>query len=233
MNKSLYMSPLGLEILICSQEDISVYLPFESTLNAATDNDVLYGIQALVKSGALAPDSSGNGFDILPETRRCLQPILNPAAVFKVVIKEPLSSKICYLADDEVTVIEQAANRSDKLRLTMMNRSGFSAFVAESFDMLLPDTDFDNSEFAVTDEAEAEIVKIGLNGPVDEIIETDGAIMVADAVNSDLKPVSRIIVYRTGIEYRLAVFSDNHAFENVRCDIDIFKNRFDLILEEL
>lgn len=233
MNKSLYMSPLGLEILVCSQENISVYLPFESVLNTATDDDVLYAIQELVKSEVLASDSAESGFDILSEAQRYLRPIFNPLAVLKIIIREPQSSKICYLADDEVTVIEEAFNRLDKLRLTMMNRSEFSAFVSESFDVVLPDEAFDNSELMESDEAESEIVKIGLNGSIENVAQKEDVIMVTDIDRPDLRRLSRMIVYRTGNENRLAVFSGNHVSENSRCDNDTFKNRFDFILEEL
>ncbi len=240
MNKSLYISPLGLEILLCSQENINIYLPIDDTLNTAEDNDVLYGIQELVNSGVLAPDSSGNGFDILPEAQMCLRPILKPKAVFKIITKEPQSSKTCYLADSEATVIEEAINRSDKLRLTMADRNSFSALVAESFDMILPESISEDSKLidevfnlSESDSADSEILKIGLNNSTDEVAEKEEIVMVTDIFKPDLKLFSRIIVYRTGLEDRFALFSDKRSPECFECDFNIFKNRFDLILEDL
>lgn len=240
MNKSLYISPLCLEILLCSQENINIYLPIEDTLNTAEDNDILYGIQEFVNAGVLAPDSSGNGFDILSEARKCLRPIINPKAVLTIITKEPQSSKVCYLANNEATVIEDAVNRSDKLRLTMTDRKSFSALVAESFYTISPETISEDSKLmdevsnlSESDSVDSEILKIGLNNSTEEVAEKDEIVMVTDIFKPDFKIFSRIIVYRTGLEDRFAVFSDKHSPECFECDFNVFINRFDLILEDL
>lgn len=232
MNKSLYLSLLALEMLICSQENINVYLPFENILSTAKDKDMLYGIQELVKSGVLAPDTVGKGFDILPEAQQYLRPILASRAIIKIINKETQLSKICYLADNEVTVIEDAINRADKLRLTISDRNNFPEFVAEGFNMFLSEEISDNAEIIDLNEIDTEIEKIGLDGSIDELSEKDEVVAVVDILKPDSMIFSRIIIYRTDAEDRFVVFSSKAVSECFKSDFNIFKNRFDLILEE-
>lgn len=168
MDKSYYFSPLSLELLVRSQEDVRTILPESDGLEKSSEKDLLYIIYDLVKDGFLSPDSCGTGFEIEDDLKIIIGIIRSPKKYYSIFDRVSDTLIYVYQNDSGIVLAESTDNRKDRFKVYISDYKGFFKALLKS--MSLAESGKTNRKESFNRETDIEL-KSG--SEVEEILEKE------------------------------------------------------------